>query len=165
MTAASEQALRAPCAITPDNAYDPWISTYVGCISIGIMWSILAQLVCGVAAVACAFYAVSSAVRLSRLSKMGFPHRHDYAIAMTVIALVHATTVSLAFVAWYRLMKPSETWQTDAGGNALQNNEWTIDSWYVFVGGLMFSAFAPLAVALCVIERTLCCPKLFARLC
>ena len=31
-------------------------------------------------------------------------------------------------------MKPSETWQTDAGGNSLLNNKWTIDSWYVFVG-------------------------------
>ena len=47
---------------------------------------VLGALVCGVAAVARVLR--FSAVRLSRLSKMGFPHRHDYAIAMTVIALV-----------------------------------------------------------------------------
>jgi predicted ferric reductase len=156
----------ATCEITPVSRHDPWVSGYLGCISVPIMWSFLMQLVGGVSAVATALYVISSAVRLARLSKIpggAGNARRDYALpAMAALALVHVMAATLAALAWSCLMKPGETWQTDPDGNPRATGEWTNDSWYVFIGGLMFAACAPLTVAICVIERTLCCPKLCA---
>ena len=48
---------------------------------------------------------------------------------------------------WY-LAKPWDTYQADATGNTLPADQWTIDSWLVFLGGAIFAGAAPFTLAL-----------------
>jgi predicted ferric reductase len=154
----------ASCYSNPEVSDPQNFPYYVGCIPISVMFSFLGSIVGGVSTVAGLKYAISSTIRLIRLSKLGSRHSVDHIIGVAMLVLIHILLIIVSIIAWVYLIKPSETWQTDEKGNAFQNNnEWTIDGWYVFFGGLMFAVSFPFSIALCCIEKNLLCPRVLSH--
>ena len=150
------------CAVSLGDAFNqpcPGTSTtdpvgygeYTGCFGWTQWYLAVFSIVGAVSCFAALFYVLGAAIRLDRVHEHGAGSFVARGIAFTVAL----TTAAAAVWAWVAMIKPAETFQTFPDGRTKDASEWTIDVFQVFLGGLLFAASLPFALASCFVVRNM----------